>query len=134
MDDGYELNMHSLLLHSLSKACKLQNDRVHVRHPIKTGLLEMLLFEMERIFHKQYYLETLYKTIFLLGYYSLLRIREMAYSPHVLRAKNMNIGKNKNKLLLVLYSSKTHHLELRPQQIKISEVAQRKNLLSALFK
>ena len=46
----------------------------------------------------------------------------MTQSPHVLKATHVNIAQNKNKLLLILYSSKTHGPESPPQQIKITEV------------
>ena len=43
----------------------------------------------------------------------------MTASSHVIKAKNVHIGVNKNKLLLVLYSSKTHGKADHPQKIKI---------------
>ena len=62
------VNIDSMLLNMLTKACKLVNDSVRNRLPIKSKLLEVLLFELERIFRKQHYLETLYKAMFLIGY------------------------------------------------------------------
>ena len=75
----------------------------HWELPAYIDLLEIVMFEFERMFKTQYYLEILYKTIFLIGYYGLLRIGEMTMSPHTLKAKNVHIGVNKDKILLILY-------------------------------
>ena len=56
------------------------------------------------------------------GYYGLLRAGEMVMGPHVLLAKDVHIGKNKNKFLFILWSSKTHDKSSKPQMIKISSV------------
>ena len=82
----------------------------------------MILFELERKFriNNQVYLEILYKAIFILSYYGMMRIGEVTLSPHVLKACNVHMVKNKDKLLLILYSSKTHGLRHRPQKIKIT--------------
>ena len=70
----------------------------------------MILFEVERMFPTDYYLSILYKTIFTLGYYGLLRIGEIVADKnketkmnHAVKAKDVHIGVNKNKILLVLY-------------------------------
>ena len=100
----------------------LINDRVHHRLPIFCSFMEMILFEIERAFGKnsQFYLETMYKAIFLLSYYGMMRIGEVTASPHVLKAKNVHLATNKDKLLVLLYSSKTHNEGQRPQKIKIT--------------
>ena len=54
------------------------------------------------------------------GYYGLLRIGEMTASPHVIKACDVHLGKNKRKLMFVLHSSKTHTIAMKPQIIKIS--------------
>ena len=108
-----------IVLGSLVCACKLKNDCIKTRLPLSSDLLEIILFEWERFYNKQRYLEVLYKAMFLLGFYGLLRIGEMTASPHVVKAANVHIGLNKNKILVVLYSSKTHHEGSRPQKIKI---------------
>ena len=121
VDDGYHWNNDKILLTSLTRACRLVNDRVKTCLPINCGLLEVLLFELERYFadSHQLYLELLYKSIFILGYYDLLRIGELTYSPHTIHAKDVHLADNKEKLLLVLYTSKTHSRGMRPQKIKI---------------
>ena len=75
----------------------------------------------------QPYLEALYMTIFCLGYYGLMRIGELTRSLHVVKAGNIHVGNNKNKIMIVLYSSKTHGKESRPQEIKITEVQYNSN-------
>ena len=120
--DGYQWKYDEVLLNSLTKACRLINDRVKSRLPIQCGFLEMILFEVERYFNTsaQYYLECLYQAIFIISYYGLMRIGEVTESPHVVRAKNVHLAVNKDKILLVLYTSKTHGLGQRPQKIKIT--------------
>ena len=119
--DGYDWSDNLVLLNSLTRACKLENDTVKCRLPIGRSLLEMILFEVERFFNKagQTFLESLYKSIFALAYYGLMRIGELTFSDHVLKAKDIHIGQNKDKLLIVLYSSKTHGKANLPQKIKI---------------
>ena len=83
--------------------------------------MELLVFEIQRIFVNQPYLETLYKAIFLLGYYGLFRIGELTSGAHPVKAADVHIGRNKNKMLFILYSLKTHSTGSRPQKVKISE-------------
>ena len=95
---------------------------VTTRLPIQCGLLELLLFEIERLYYKQPqpFLEAMYKALFALGYYGMMRVGELTLSEHVLKAKDVHMATNKEKLLLVLYSSKTHSKGSRPQKIKIT--------------
>ena len=122
--DGYEWDDNKAMLSSLVKSCKLENDRVKIRLPIQKGLLEMILFELQRIFEGQPYLETLYKAIFSLAYYGMLRVGEITLGPHTLRACNVHVG-DKDKIMLVLSTSKTHGKESAPQKIKIAAVPTR---------
>ena len=48
-----------------------------------------------------------------------MRISELVYSDHVLKACNILVADNKDKILIMLYTSKTHGLESKPQKIKI---------------
>ena len=119
--DGYEWDDNLVLVRSLAKACRVVNDTVRTRLPIHCGLLEVLLFEVQRDFaaSNQLYLEVLYKTLFAISYYGLMRIGEITKSPHVLQARNVHLAMNKDKLLLILYSSKTHHKGCKPQKLKL---------------
>ena len=120
-DDGYQWNNDKILLSSLTRACRLVNDKVFTRLPITCGLLELILFEIQRYFSmkNQLYLEILFKMIFSLGYYGLLRAGELVDSEHAIRAANIHLAMNKEKIMMVLYSLKTHSIANRPQKIKI---------------
>ena len=110
-----------MLLVSIAKACRIKNDKVQTRLPISVGMLDLILGEIGKIFKNQTYLKVMYRTMFAFAFYGLLRIGEVAQSPHVAKAKDVSIGTNKNKVLIVLYSSKTHGQESHPQKVKISK-------------
>ena len=122
--DGYQWDDNKVLLNVLVRSCKLENDVVKTRLPIQKGLLEMLLFEINRKWfngnNQQPYLAILYQAIFSLAYYGMLRVGELSMSNHSIKACNIHVGSNKDKILIVLYSSKTHGRESRPQKVKIS--------------
>ena len=89
--------------------------------PIHENLLEMILFEINRIFSEQIYMKTLYQTLFSIGYYGLFHIGELVMpGKHVMKVKDIHVATNKEKILIVLYSSKTHDESSHPQKIKIS--------------
>ena len=52
LDDGYPWDDNKILLSSLVKACKLINDHVRTWFPIGFGLLELILFELGRVYAK----------------------------------------------------------------------------------
>ena len=122
IDDGYMWDDQKVLIGSLTKACKLINDRVHTRLPIQCSLLEMILFEVHRQYRVkgQLYLDTLFKALFALSYYGMMRVGEITQSDHVVKAKDVHSALNKDKILIVLYTSKTHTRGMRPQKIKIT--------------
>ena len=118
--DGYPWDDNKALLSSLAKNCKLENDRVKIRLPIQKGLFEMLLFEIQRYYSVQPFLETMYKAVFALAYYGMLRAGILELGDHTLKASNIHVSDHKNRVMLVLYSSKTHGKESRPQKIRIA--------------
>ena len=122
--DGYSWDDNKVLLSALVKSCKLENDLVKTRLPIQKGLLEVLLFEINRKWtsgnNQQPYLVIMYQAIFCLAYYGMLRVGELSMGTHTIKACNIHVGSNKDKILLILYSSKTHGKESRPQKVKIS--------------
>ena len=118
--DGYEWNDNMVLLSALTRACRIVNDTVKTRLPIRLGLLEVILFELGRIFDKQVYLMVMYRAMFALAYYGLFRVGELTSGDHQIKACNVHSGTNKDKILIILYSSKTHGKESRPQTVKIS--------------
>ena len=118
--DKYEWDERRIWLNALIRACKKENDVFRTRLPIGVAMLETILFEVGRYFANQPYLESLYKAMFALAYYGLMRVGEITKSPHCIKAKDIFIADNKNKIKLVLFSSKTHNAADRPQEIKIS--------------
>ena len=117
--DGYAWDDGKAMLSTITKSCKLLNDRIMVGLPIRKRLLEIILFEMQRHFAMQPYLETLYSALFAICYYGMFRIGEVALSTHAMKAVDVHIASNKDKILIVLHTSKTHGRESWPQKIKI---------------
>ena len=117
--DGYMWDDNKVLLNTLTKSCKIKNDIVKTRLPIQKGLLDLILFNIRKRYETQPYLEAMYTTGFLLFYHGLMRVGELAESPHSVKAINIHESKKLNKILLILYSSKTHGKDSLPQQIKI---------------
>ena len=98
----------------------MTNDVVRARFPIDCGLLEMILYEIEHMFRNQPYLTCMYQALFAIGYYGLLRVSELIENDagHTIKAKNVHMADNKEKILIVLYSSKMH--TKGTQKIKIT--------------
>ena len=117
--DGYDWDDGKILLNTITKSCKLKNDRLKVRLPIQKGLLELILFKIQRKYSNQQYIEAMYISAYLLQYYGLLRVGEVAESPHSIKAVNVHEARIHNRLLLILYTSKTHGLHSAPQKIRI---------------
>ena len=125
-NDGVTLDEDTYLINALTRACKLHNDRVLTRFPIQKGLLRVLLHKTESFFEgkHQSYLATLYTSMFATAYYGLFRVGEITESEHNISVTDVHIGQNKDKLLFVLRSSKTHGRNNLPQKIKISRVGE----------
>ena len=120
-DIGVVLNQDQYLLMSLTRACQIRNDRIQTKLPISKDLLSLILSKCDDLLHDQMYLNKLYRAIFISAYYGMLRIGEVTSGDHPIKAANLHLGENKDKLLLVLRTSKAHGLNNKPQQIKISE-------------
>ena len=120
VDDGYQWDDSRILFSALTRGCRLINDRLRMRLPIKKGLLELLLFELTNLYDNQIYLQTMYKCIFCFAYFGLLRIGEITTGEHPVKAKNIHIGENKDKILIILFTSKTHNVGNLPQEVIIS--------------
>ena len=125
VDDGYQWDDGKLMVRSMARACRVINDVVKTHLPVHRKLLELILFEVNRYFVKeknQMYLSTAYSTIFALGYYGLMQVGELTKtdnSEKTIKARDIHIAVNKNKILIILYSSKTHSVRAKPQEIKI---------------
>ena len=120
--DGYQWDDDKLLLNAVTKVCRVVNDKIKTHLPIGKSLMEIILFEVERFYANQPYLEVLFKTFFILSYYGLFRVGELATGTHPAKACNVHMARNRDKILIILYSSKTHGDESRPQEIEISAV------------
>ena len=71
-----------VLLTSLTKACRLRNDRIMVRLPIQKGVLAMLLNEINCILDNQPFLRVLYRALFSTAYFGLFRVGELGSADH----------------------------------------------------
>ena len=121
-DNGITLNKNRALLTSLTKACRLKNDKVKHRFPIQKGILEIILNCVKSHFLQlnQPYLTLLYRAVFSTAYYGLFRVSELTNGSHPIQARDVHIGDNKNKMLFILRSSKTHWEDTDPQTVKIT--------------
>ena len=119
INDDYEWDQSAVNFNLVIKSCKMINDSVKNRLPVQNRLLETILFELERKYSKQYYLEIMYKAFFMLLFYGMMRIGELAAGNHTLMAKDIHLAEGKQKMKIVLHSSKTHGKNVRPQIIKI---------------
>lgn len=105
---------------ALIKAARYKNNKVSLRMPIKLGLLNTILEEVENVprLQNQPYLVALYRAMFAAAYYGLLRVGEMT-GKHAVLAKNMHIAKNKKKVQIRLWTAKNLKWGNWPQDIKI---------------
>ena len=129
--DGIKINEDEFLLNSLTRACKLNNDKVTARLPINKGMLAILIKRVKKVYEEQLnqpYLSLLFQTMLVTTYYGLFRVSKIAWtqSGHAVTAKDVQIGVNKRKFLFILRSSKTHGKGLTPQLVKI-EKTKKKN-------
>ena len=117
-----KLNEDQFLLHALTRACTFKNDVETTRLPISKSVLNAVVQQTYDHFMEiqQPYLAHLYRTLFLTGYYGLFRVGELTTFTHPVLVEDVNVGRNKDKFLFILRSSKTHDQSSRPQSIKIS--------------
>ena len=110
------------LLKSLTQVCRLTKDKVSIRIPIQKDLLNIVLKSTEQYFGErgQTYLRFLYMSLFSTAYYGMFRVGELTEGPHTIKACDVHIGQNKNKILFILRSLKMHNKGDLPQMIKIS--------------
>ena len=122
--DGITLNENKFLLSSLTRACKLTNDKVKIRLPIQKGMLSILVKEVDDYYSQksQPFLATLYSAMFTAAFYGMLRVGEVTSGSHPIQARDVHIAANKCKILFILRSLKTHGKESKPQMVKISSL------------
>ena len=127
LSDGVKLSEDKYLVSSLTKACKMKNDQVMIREPIRINLLNKILDQVTKLYSRQPYLRRLYRALFSTAYFGMFRVGEVTKGAHPILAKDVDIGTNKKKLLFTLHSSKTHGKGDRLQQVKISAVENSKS-------
>ena len=118
--EGIKINEDIYLLNALTHACKLKNDVISTKLPIKRSMINELMKALGKMFATQPYLLCLYRALFITTYFGLFCIGEVTQSPHAVKAKDVLIATNKGKLMFILWSSKTHTKGDKPQIIKIS--------------
>ena len=121
-EDGIDISEDRCLITSLTKACRYVNDTVRISLPIQKTLLNILLDQVDELYDKQFYLATMYKALYSTTYYGLFRIGEVTKGSHPILAADVHIGENKDKVLFVLRTSKTHWYDSKPQTVKICRV------------
>lgn len=119
--DGIEVSNVSCKLASIIRACKISNDEVSVRRPIRKKLLRLILQAVEKRFYKkgQIFLARLYKAMLVAGYYGYLRVGEMTKGRHNIKENDMCIAVNKSKAVLLIRTSKTQKKGTRPTKVEI---------------
>ena len=85
-------------------------------------MLHALIKEAQKHYWEegQTYLATLYPAMFSTAYYGLLRVGEITSGDHVIKACDVQLADNKDKVLIILRSSKTHSVADFPQSITIT--------------
>ena len=121
-ESGIFLSENTFLISSLIRSCRIHQDKLTVKLPIKKALLGQVIKKIYQIFSEQGqpYLASLYSAIFAAAYFGMFRIEELTKSPHVLKARDTFIATNKCKMQFILWTSKTHSRGDKPQVIKIS--------------
>ena len=113
-------------------ACKIKNDKARICFPIHKVLLRVILKGVTEKFIgqnsiQQPYLDTLFRAIFTTAYFGLLRVGEIVAGSRPILAKDVHVASNKNKVLFMLHTSKTHGKRDNSQTVKIqAETANKK--------
>ena len=108
------------LLGALARACKLRDNNNITKLPIKFGMMKLILQSLDNMLDQQQYLLKLYQAMVVSAYFGLFHIGELTCSQHVVTAVDVHVGLNKDKLMFILRSSKTHTRGCKPQIIKIT--------------
>ena len=117
---GVRLVKDNAVLASLLQACRLKNNQIQTRLPIRKGLMQILISSVDRLFQPQSsYILILYKALIASAYFGMFRVGKLMLSQHVVKACDMQIALNKQKMMFILRSSKTHNKGDKRQIIKI---------------
>ena len=103
-DEGISLNEDKYLISSLTKACRLVNDQMTTRLLIQKTLLGVIIHQIHSHYLEkgQEYLSAMYCALFSTAYYGLFRVGELTTGTHPVLACNVQIAKNKRKMLFIL--------------------------------
>lgn len=119
--DGVHLNEDRILLESIVRSTRYKNRQKRQRLGISEYMLHKLLDQVDLSFSGQPYLTALYKAMFTLAFYGLLRVSELTSGRHPILAKNVIAAKNKLKIQITLESSKTHTPAQKKQVIRFPD-------------
>ena len=128
-----KVNEDRCLLNSLTRACKLVNDTsIKWTLPIQQDMLNIILKKTKTHFLSmgQVYLAQMYTCLFATAYFGLFRVGELTNSEHTIKACDVYMGTNKDKVLFILRSSKTKTTGDPPQLIKITKINHRKSAVT----
>ena len=103
-DDGIDLNEDLFLITSLTKACRIHQDKAQIRTLITKTLLHQIVEAFQELFATQPYLLILYTALFLTTYYGLFCIGEVTSGSHPIKVCNVEIAENKRKLKFTLFT------------------------------
>ena len=56
---GIKLNQDQVLISALMRACKIQQDRISTKLPIRKSLMQLLIKALDKVFSDQHYLCTM---------------------------------------------------------------------------
>ena len=95
------IDVNQCLLTSLTKACRLKNDSLKARLPIRRGVLRILLETTQTYYMNagQPFLSHLYRALFSTMYFGLLRISEVTAGAHPVLVRDVSsIGYRHSRL------------------------------------
>lgn len=119
--DGVRLEEDKILLESVIRSTRYKNKQKRQRLGISEHILHRLLDQVDNQFDQQPYLAALYKAMFVLAFYCLLRVSELTSGRHPILAKNVIVAKNKLKIQMTLETSKTHTVAQKRQVIRFPD-------------
>lgn len=119
--DGVRLDEDKILLESIIRSSRYKNKEKRQRLGISEQMLHRLLDQVEEQFNSQPYLVALYKAMFVMGFYCLLRVSKLTSGRHPILAKNVIAAHNKLKIQVTLESSKTHTRREKKQVIRFPD-------------
>lgn len=119
--DGVRLDEDKFLLESIIRSSRFKNREKRERLGISEQMLHRILDQVDLTFDQQPYLKSLYKAMYVLGFYCLLRVSELTSGAHPILAKNVIAARNKLKKQVTLVTSKSHTIRGKKQVIRFPD-------------